>query len=173
MNTKKMVLSSILLAIGLMLHYIIPGTFGAMKPDTLLSMMFIALLICDDYKSTVAIGLAAGVLTALTTTFPGGQIPNFIDKIVTAHIVYFIIVITRKVQHHLRMFIISTLGTLASGTVFLLSAMLIVSLPMPFKVLFAGVVLPAMVANTVLAIFIYSIVSASVGRSASNASKKI
>lgn len=171
MNTRKLTISSLLLAVGLALHYIIPGVLGSMKPDTLLAMMFIAILICDDYKSTLAIGLAAGVLTAVTTTFPGGQLPNMIDKFVTAHVVFMLIRIFKNFNPTVKMFIVAIIGTLVSGTVFLTSALLIVGLPAPFVVLFLGVVLPALIANTILSIFIYGIVNLAIKSTSYNITK--
>ncbi|MDP4090082.1 MAG: tryptophan transporter [Bacillota bacterium] len=166
MNTRKLTLSAILMAIGVILHYIVPGIGDGMKPDAFLSMMFIAILICDDYKSTLAIGFTAGILTALTTTFPGGQIPNIIDKLITCQIVFAIATITKKLYQQVRIFIISIIGTLVSGTVFLLSAQLIVGLPkgLPFSFFFETVVLPTVVLNTVLVVLVYNIVNTSLKR---------
>lgn len=171
MNTRKLTMSSLLLAVGLALHYMIPGILGSMKPDTLLSMMFIAILICDDYKSTLAIGIVAGILTAITTTFPGGQIPNIIDKFITAHVVFLLIRLLKKVQPTVKMFIIAILGTLTSGTIFLSSALLIVGLPAPFMALFIAVVLPAIVANTVLSFIVYGVANMTMKSTLYNAKK--
>lgn len=159
MNTRKLTLSSILLAIGFVLHYIIPGTLGAMKPDASLAMMFVAIIICDDYKSTVAIGMASGILAGLTSSFPGGQVPNLIDKFITAHIVFLLIMLLKKIKisDNIKIIGIAIIGTLVSGTVFLSSALLIVGLPAPFKLLFVTVVLPAVVANTVLATVVFGV----------------
>ncbi|NLZ49177.1 MAG: tryptophan transporter [Clostridiales bacterium] len=159
MNTKKLTLASILLAIGLVLHYAIPGTLGAMKPDAMLAMIFIAIFICDDYKSTLAISVVAGIITALTTSFPGGQIPNIIDKLVTCQVVFLLVKATNKLNHQVKMIIISIIGTLVSGSVFLYSAMLIVGLPAgsSFTALFIFTVLPATLVNTVLALIVYNI----------------
>lgn len=159
MNTRKLTLSSILLAIGFVLHYIMPGIMGAMKPDASLAMMFVAIIICNDYKSTVAIGIVSGILAAITSSFPGGQIPNIIDKFITAHVIFLLIILLKKVNPAIKMIIISILGTLVSGTIFLTAALLIVGLPMPFKVLFLTVVLPAVVANTVLATVVFEVVT--------------
>lgn len=166
MNTRKLTLSAVLLAIGVVLHYVVPGIIGGMKPDELLSMMFIAILVCDDYKSTLAIGFAAGILTAFTTTFPGGQIPNVIDKLVTCQIIFLLSRLTKKLYHQVRMFIVAIIGTLVSGTVFLLSAQLIVGLPagLSFAGLFISVVLPAVAFNTVLVILVYNLVETSLKR---------
>lgn len=166
MNTRKLTLASILLAIGLILHQVIPGTLAAMKPDALLAMMFIAILICDDYKSTIAISAVAGVLTALTTSFPGGQIPNLIDKLITGQLIFLLVKATKHLHHQAKMIIISTIGTLVSGVVFLYSAMLLVGLPggANFTKLFTAIVLPATVVNTILAILVYNILFASTKR---------
>lgn len=168
MNTRKLTLSAILLAIGLALHYIIPGISAGMKIDTLLSMMFIAILLCEDYKSTLAISGAAGILTALTTTFPNGQIPNIIDKLVTGHVIFLLVIVTKRLYHQVRMLGIAILGTLVSGTVFLGSALLLNPLPAPFGILFTTVVLPAAVANSVLVVVVYNIVTTASRRTSFN-----
>lgn len=162
MNLKKTILASLLLAMGLILHYIIPGTLGSMKPDTFLAMMFIAILLCDNYKLTVLIGLTSGFLTALTTTFPGGQVPNIIDKLITAHAVYFIFLsIKNRFSNSVKIVVLSAIGTIISGSVFLSSASVLYGLPAPFSLLFIGVVLPAVIANTILAAVAYNAISAS------------
>lgn len=161
MNTRKMVVAALFLSIGFILHQVIPGLpLGSMKPDPFLAMMFLAILYVDDFKGTMAIGLAAGILTAMTTTFPMGQIPNIIDKAVTAPAVYLLFQMVRNLKNHtLRLTIISVLGTLLSGTVFLFSALVLVSLPAPFIALFVGVVLPAVVTNSVLVLFMDRVLS--------------
>lgn len=161
MNTRKMVIAALFLSIGFILHQIIPGLpLGSMKPDPFLAMMFLAIIYVDDFKGTMAIGLAAGILTAMTTTFPMGQIPNIIDKAVTAPAIYLIFQVVRNLSNHtLRLTIISVLGTLLSGTVFLTSALVLVSLPAPFTALFVGVVLPAVVTNSLLVFFMDKVLS--------------
>lgn len=157
MNLRKLILSSLLLAIGLVLHQLVPPILFGMKPDFLLSMMFIAIALSDDYKLTLLIGLAAGLLTAATTGFPGGQVPNIIDKLITSNIIYFLIkFLNNRINHQVKMFIVSLLGTLISGTIFLGSALVLVGLPGPFPVLMIGVVLPATVFNIVASMFLYN-----------------
>ncbi|SKA79308.1 Tryptophan transporter TrpP [Clostridium sp. USBA 49] len=157
MNLRKLTISSLLLAIGLILHQIVPPILFGMKPDFLLSMMFIAIALCDDYKTTLVIGLAAGILTALTTGFPMGQIPNIIDKIVTSNLIYFLFkFLDKKVNHQVEMAIISIVGTLISGTVFLGSALILFGLPGPFFSLMLGVVLPATIFNLVAVSILYN-----------------
>src|SRR5699024_10537086 len=90
MNTKNLTRSAILLAIGTILHYVVPGIVGGMKPDFLLLMMFLAILLDLNLKSAITVSVIAGVIAALTTTFPGGQIPSIIDKVVSGLFVYYI-----------------------------------------------------------------------------------
>ncbi|MFW6380994.1 MAG: tryptophan transporter, partial [Bacillota bacterium] len=54
--------------------------------------------------------------------------------------------------------IITAIGTLISGAVFLGTAALIVGLPGPFSILYYSVVLPAAAINTVTAIVIFTVV---------------
>lgn len=166
MNLKKLILASLLLAIGVVLHYAVPGLpLGSMKPDALLAMMFVAILLCDDYKLTLMIGIASGFLTAMTTTFPGGQLPNIIDKIITSHVIYFLLKATKgRVNLQIRMSLTAILGTLLSGYIFLGSALLLFGLPAPFNALFVSVVIPATVANTVLVLLMCNAVGSALRR---------
>lgn len=105
MNLRKLTLASLLLAIGVLLHQLVPGLLDGMKVDASLAMMFIAILICDNYKSATVIGFTAGLLTALTTTFPNGQIPNIIDKIVTSQVVYLLTYLMKnRIPHPIKFF---------------------------------------------------------------------
>jgi hypothetical protein len=168
MNLRKLTLASLLLAIGVLLHYTMPGLPAGMKPDTSLAMMFIAILICDDYKSATVIGFTTGVLTALTTTFPGGQLPNIIDKVITSQLIYGMIYLMKnRIPQPVRFFIMTVLGTLISGTIFLASAQLIVGLPggLTFNALFSTVVIPATIANTVMVFVLGNIINIAMKRS--------
>lgn len=159
MNLKKLITCSLFLAIGVILHQITPPLFLGMKPDFLLSMMFLSILLFDDYKLALIVGIAAGIFTAATTNFPGGQIPNFIDKIITANCVYFMSKIFKdNFNNYVKAGIISFIGTLISGTIFLGSAGLIVGLPGPFFTLILTVVIPATVLNVVTTVIFYKIV---------------
>ena len=60
--------------------------------------------------------------------------------------------------------VVFPVGTLISGTVFLLSAQFIVGLPAPFIALFLTVVLPATAINLLAGIFLYKIVEMSMKR---------
>lgn len=146
MNSKNLTRSAILLAIGTILHYVVPGIVGGMKPDFLLLMMFLAILLDLNLKSAITVSVIAGVIAALTTTFPGGQIPSIIDKVVSGLFVYYIANIFTKKYNLSTIFIaaISGLGTLISGIVFLAFALKIAGLPegISFSAMVLTVVLP-------------------------------
>lgn len=159
MKLKNNILTALLLTIGFILHQITPGILGGMKFDFLLAFIFISLFINSTFSNTILTALLGGILSAMTTNFPGGQIPNLIDKLVTCLILFIII---KGIQHFkLNSFIvalISGLGTFISGTTFLISALLIIGLPVPLKVLMITVVLPTIVINGLGTAFLYKIV---------------
>lgn len=176
-NTKKLVVNALLLAIGAMLHQLTPALGLPMQPDFALAMLFIIMIINkDDYKTSLVAGIITGIFTAMTTKFPGGQIPNIIDKVVTVNIVYILIFLLYKFrtlrklsegkQNYIIAFIVLPIGTLVSGMVFLISAQLIVGLPAPFIALFLTVVVPATIINLVAGVFLFKVVEMSLKRSA-------
>jgi hypothetical protein len=159
MNLRKNILIALLLAIGYIMHQIVPGTIGNMKFDLMLSFIFVALFVSRDFKSAILTALLGGFITALTTTFPGGQIPNLIDKIVTCVSVFVMIKLFEKLKFkQLSTGIIAFIGTIISGTTFLYSALLLVGLPAPFSVLFAGIVLPTAITNVFVTLVVYNTV---------------
>lgn len=162
MNLRKLVTASLLLAIGMILHQMTPPLVMGMKPDFLLAMMFIAIALCDDYKLTVVIGIVAGILTAATTTFPGGQLPNIVDKLITSQVAFLMFKIVKtKLSNQISMITVSIIGTLISGSVFLASALFIVGLPAPFEVLFLTIVIPATAINAIASAVLFNIVNLS------------
>jgi hypothetical protein len=106
-----------------------------------------------------------GIISALTTAFPAGQIPNIIDKPVSAFLFFFLFLLVRKSQKTAVVAVLTVIGTILSGTVFLTSALCIVGLPGGFAALFAAVVLPAAVLNTIAMIMMYPIVQTILRRS--------
>lgn len=159
MNLKKIILSSLLIAIGFMFRVVTPPVLLGMKPDFLLSMMFIAILLNDDYKMTLLVGGVVGILTAATTTFPGGQVANIIDKFITSQCVFLAFrLLNNRINGQLKVLIINCLGTILSGCTFLTAAGLLFGLPggKSFSVLVMAVVLPAAVANTIIGSILYN-----------------
>lgn len=162
MDLRKNIFSALLLALGFILHQIMPAAIGGMKFDIQLAMLFIIIAVNMDLKNTIVTSLAAGIITAFTTTFPGGQIPNVIDKIVTSLVVYILFkLLTKFLSKQVSVIVVGFVGTIISGTVFLYSALLIVGLPLPFMALFATVVLPTAMTNIFLSLVLYNIVQVS------------
>lgn len=159
MNLKKNILTALLLAIGFILHQITPGILGGMKFDFLLIFILISILLNNTLKNAILTGLLGGLLSAMSTTFPGGQIPNMIDKIITCVIIF--LVIKALSQFKLNVFVVALvgiLGTFLSGTIFLLSALIITGLPVAFSALFISIVIPTTIINGIGTVFVFSIV---------------
>ena len=159
--TKGLVLSGLLIGVGFVLHAVVPPLFFGIKPDFLLACMFIAVVANMDAKNALVTGVVAGIVAALTTGFPGGQIPSVLDKVISAMAVYAIYNMLPKnlsAGKNLMMFgAICFVATVISGLVFLGSALAIVGLPAPFMALVAGIVLPTAAGNTVFGIIMYKV----------------
>ncbi|QTL98005.1 tryptophan transporter [Iocasia frigidifontis] len=148
--------AALLVSIGFILHAFFPAIVMGMKPDFSLAMMFIVLIVKRDLKLGFLVALATGIFTALTTTFPGGQYANIIDKLVTFAAVSAIIrLLADSLDNRIGVGIVTAVGTVISGAVFLGSAALITGLPGPFSILFYTVVLPAAVINAVTSVVLY------------------
>ena len=156
MNVGDLALAGLLVALGLVLHGIFPGIVAGMKPDFSLIMLFIAILVIPDKKVAAVTGLATAVITAMTTSFPGGHIANIVDKIITTAVVIAMAAFWPEVLPK-RVLIptVGVLGTLVSGVVFLRTAALLADLPAAFTQLFVSVVLPAAAINTAALLLLY------------------
>jgi len=143
---------------GAVLHAVIPGFFLGMKPDMMLTMMFLGIMLFPDRKSVLLVGAVTGLISGLTTTFPGGLVPNIIDKPVTAFVFFALLLAMKRFQGSLYAAVaLTAAGTIVSGIVFLASAYYIVGLPGPFTALFAAVVLPAAAFNAVFMAILYPV----------------
>lgn len=159
MKTKKLVINALLLALGLVLHYITPP-FGFMQIDfSLVTMVLLVNLNKDKLSTAIIAGFATGIFDGLTSKFVGGLLPNIIDKLVTAMIVFVLIRLLSKTRlsSKLKTIVINAVGTMVSGTVFLVSALFLVGLPAPFGILFITVVLPSIVVNTIVGFIVNGI----------------
>lgn len=166
MNTKNLVALSLLVGMGAVLHAIIPPFFLGMKPDMMLTMMFLGIILFPERKSVFLLSLLTGIISGLTTTFPGGLIPNMIDKPVTAFVFFGLFIALKKYKDSLvGISILTAIGTIVSGIAFLTSAYYLVGLPGPFVGLFAAVVLPAAAFNTVAMVVLYPVALTVVKRS--------
>lgn len=178
-NTKNMIITALLLGIGAILHQLTPALGLPMQPDFALAMLFIIMILNrDNYKTCLVSAIITGIFTAMTTKFPGGQVPNVIDKLVTVNVMFFIMMCINKFKvlknmaeekrRTIEAFILFPIGTLVSGITFLGSASIIAGLPASFSVLFFAVVLPATVINLVGGIVLFKIITTSMKRVAIN-----
>ena len=160
MKTKQLTTNAVLLAVGFLLHYVTPAIGLPMQIDfSLITLVLIITLNKNSFNTCVASGVATGIFAGLTTKFPMGLIPNIIDKITTAIFVYLLIKLLDKTALHskIKTIVINAVGTLVSGIVFLVSALLLVGLPAQFSVLFVTVVIPAIAVNTVIGFIVSNI----------------
>ena len=159
-NTKQLTINALLLAVGFILHYVTPAIGIPMQIDfSLITLVLVITLNRNSFGTCIASGIATGIFSGLTSKFPLGFIPNIIDKIMTAIAVYLLIRLLDKTALHskIKAVITNSVATLISGTVFLVSALLLVGLPTPFSVLFITVVIPAIVVNTIAGFIINTI----------------
>lgn len=159
MSLKDTTQIALLLAVGTVLRIIMPAYGAGMKPDVALAMLFIIIVLNPKPKVVLVSGIIAGLLAAMTTGFPGGQIPNIIDKPLTALFAFGIVAILKgRIPDAFLSVVLSVIGTIFSGTVFMLTALVLVGLPAAFNILFATVVLPGAVLNTISALVLYPVI---------------
>ena len=159
-NTKQLVTNSLLLAVGFLLHYVTPTLGLPMQIDfSLITMILVINLNKNNFSTCIAGGIATGIFSGITTKFPLGFIPNIVDKIMTTIFVYLLLKLLDKTTLHskVKAIVVNAVGTLVSGTVFLVSALLLTGLPAPFSVLFITVVIPAVVVNTIAGFIVNTI----------------
>lgn len=165
MKVQKLIIMALFLAIGVIANAIIPGV--AMRPDFLLTTMFLSLFLFADRKNIVILGLVAGILSGLVSTFPNGFIPNVIDKVITSAVIFLVFSsLGRFKSSVVTAAILTVVGTMLSGTIFLTSAIIVTGFPAAaFGGLFLTVVLPAVAVNTVAIVILFPIVNSIAKRS--------
>ena len=162
MNTKNLVLMALLVAVGAALYVVTPGFVQGMKPDFMVTMMFIGILLFPSMKDTFLLGITTGVISGLFTTFPGGFIPNVIDKTVTAFIFLLAVIALKKLSENIAVQTIFVgIGTIISGAIFLSVALFVIgsNVGKTFTTLFSLVVLPTVALNAIAFLIIYPIVT--------------
>jgi len=159
MKIKEMIMTSLLVAIGFVLHHITPPILGGMRPDFLLAMMFVSLYLDHSPKNAFLAGALSGIFAALTTTFPGGQIASLADKMAAAFAMILIIRAFKGLNPHFSVPVAAFTGTLISGVVFLSTALMVAGgLPMAFSALLLTVVIPAALVNVFITYLCYNVV---------------
>ena len=160
MKTKQLTTNALLLAVGFILHYFTPAIGLPMQIDfSLITLILVINLNKNSFSTCIAGGIATGIFSGLTTKFPLGFIPNIIDKIMTTIAVYLLIKLLDKttLSSKIKSIAVNAVGTLISGIVFLVSALLLTGLPAPFSLLFTTVVLPAIAVNTIVGFLVSNI----------------
>ena len=159
-TTKQLVTNSLLLAVGFLLHYVTPAIGLPMQIDfSLITLILVINLNKNSFSTCLASGVATGIFSGLTSKFPFGLVPNIVDKIITTIFVYLLLKLLDKTALHskIKTIVVNAVGTLVSGMVFLVSALLLTGLPAPFIVLFITVVIPAIVVNTIAGFLVSNI----------------
>lgn len=161
MNTKNLVLMALLVGVGTVLYLVVPGYGGGMKPDFMVLMMCLGIILFPSVKETFVVSVTTGVISGLLSTFPGGFVPNIIDKIITAFIFLLVVLALKQLVNNVVVgAVIVGLGTIVSGTVFLTSAILIANLAADaFGFLFVTVVLVTGGLNAIAFVIVYPIIT--------------
>src|SRR5699024_8510554 len=168
MNTRVLVILALFVGIGAALHAVFPPILFGMRPDMSLAMMFLGIVLFPRMKYVLVLAVATGFVSALTTTFPLGQIPNIIEKPMTAFIFFgLVLLIKDRVNPSIGAPILTAIGTLISGSLFLSIALFIVgvNIGVGFFALFTANVLPAIVVNTIIMVVLYPVVQTIIRRS--------
>ncbi|MFC5558650.1 tryptophan transporter [Ureibacillus thermophilus] len=163
MKTKNLVLMALLIGIGTALYLVMPPIpiGGGIKPDMMLTMMFVGIILFPNVRDAFILSVVTGVLSGLFSSIPGSLIPNIIDKFVTGFVFLLILYVVNKFAKNIVVYaILIGLGTLLSGTVFLSMLLLLVGdMPAAFGIMFATGVIPATIANIVAFCIIYPILT--------------
>ncbi|MCE5222265.1 MAG: tryptophan transporter [Clostridium sp.] len=161
-NTRKMAANAILIAIGAILHQIVPPLpFIGIECDFSLAMLFIIIVFNKEYKTALACGIIIGVFAGLTSKMPGGLVANIIDKFITCNVMYLILIPLRNSINRIKQIgLLLPIGTLVSGATFIIALMKTAGLPegLSFKIMFISAVIPTMVLNTIIGLVIFKIV---------------
>lgn len=167
MNTRVLIILSLLVGIGAVLHAVAPPILFGMRPDMLLAMMFIGIILFPKINYVVLLSIVTGVISALTTTVPGGQISNMIDKPITALIFFGMFLLVKdRINGNISAPVLTAIGTIISGSIFLFTALFIIGLlEGGFIAMFIGIVLPATAVNTIVMIVIYPVIQGILKRS--------
>lgn len=169
MKTRILVILSLLVGIGAVLHAVAPPIIFGMKPDMLLAMMFLGIILFPQIKYVMLLSLVTGAVSALTTTFPMGQLANMIEKPITALVFLgLFLVVKNSVSGNIAAPVLTAIGTIVSGSLFISIGLFVLGAAIPgqgFITLFIGVVLPTVAFNTILMVVIYPVIQAIMKRS--------
>lgn len=168
MKTRVLVILSLLVGIGAVLHAVAPPIIFGMKPDMLLAMMFVGIMLFPHVQYVLVLSFVTGAISALTTTFPMGQIANLIEKPLTAFIFLGLFLLVKNhVKPTIAAPVLTAIGTVVSGTLFISIGLFVLGAAIPgqgFITLFIGVVLPTVLFNTIIMVVIYPVIQTIMNR---------
>src|SRR5690625_2792903 len=119
MNTRVLVILSLLVGIDSVLHVFTPPIFGV-TPDLLLAMMFLGIMLFPKFQYVLLLSILSGFIAALTTTFPGGEIASMIEKPAAAFIFFGLFLLVKNlVNIKISSAVLTAIGTFVSGIIFL------------------------------------------------------
>ncbi|UFU00490.1 tryptophan transporter [Radiobacillus kanasensis] len=159
MNLQTRILSCLVIIVGLgaILHALVPPVLLGMRPDMMLAMMFLGIMLFPSLPYVFLLSVLTGLVSALTTTVPGGEIANLVDKPITA--LFFFgtyLVLTKKINVHIAAPILAACSTMISGAIFLFLSLFIVGIfEGSFFVLFMTIVVPTALFNTIFIVVLF------------------
>jgi|SRR5690625_4034701 len=164
MNTRVLIILSLLVGIGAVLHTVAPPIFG-MTPDMLLAMMFLGILLFPRIQYVILLGAVTAFIAALTTTFPMGEIASIIEKPLAALIFFALFLLIKNiVDIKISAPVLTAIGTIISGFIFLSVGLYVLGaaeqIPTGFFGLVGTVVLPTTLMNTIIMVIIFPVVQA-------------
>ncbi|UOQ43505.1 tryptophan transporter [Halobacillus salinarum] len=167
MNTRILTILSLFVGIGTVLHYVMPPFFFGMRPDMMLAMMFLGIMLFPKPRYVLLLSLATGLIAAITTTVPGGQVANLIDKPLSAAVFMLLLLSFRKgMEYKALPPLLTAVGTMVSGSIFLCIVIFLLGvMQTSFTALFLAVVLPTAVLNGGIMLVIYPLAKAFIRRS--------
>lgn len=116
---KLKIITSFLLTFAIILSQTIPSVF--LIPDFNAIMLILIIIINNDgYKKTLMYGVLLGLLSALSTKTPNGQIPILVCKIITANVVYLLMITLKNKSRKLKENIILFIGIFVDTIVYFL-----------------------------------------------------
>src|SRR5690625_603042 len=162
MNVRVLVILSLLVGIGAVLHAIAPPIFG-MTPDMLLAMMFLGILLFPKVQYVVLLSAVTAFIAALTTTFPMGEIASIVEKPLAAFVFFgLFLLIKNLVDVKISAPLLTAIGTIVIGLIFLSVGLFVLKADIPagFFGLLGTVVLPTTLINTIIMAIVSPIVEA-------------
>lgn len=149
-------ISAMLFALGMIFSSFCPPLVFGLRPDFMLITLFIMVFNIRDFKICIAASITAGLLVASTTQYPGGQIPNIIDKFVVGLVAYICFPYLNSKKGYIFGIFVAA-ASLLSGLIFLLCFKIFFELPSGLLQMVLGIMLPLAIINGIIFIPVYKL----------------